>query len=98
MWNIVLFVICIFPGTLDWLLHAIGVWRGNNLVRVSTGFLLGVPIGILFTSLLHLKYWIFLSFFGAFLAYLLVLLFICGKSGKVRAYLDELVELASCSI
>lgn len=39
-----LFVICCVPAFVDWFLHKIEVWNGNNCIRFITGIILGSSV------------------------------------------------------
>ena len=93
-----LFAVCLIPGTLDWICHNNNMWKSNNTVRVSTGVLLGVPIGIAISSLIFGNFLILVEFVLLSFVYLILLLIVCSRIPQLEKHLQEYDEFASRSL
>jgi uncharacterized membrane protein len=85
---ILFFGILPFPATIDWLTQTMG-WRESiNAIRITTGFLYGVSIGICLGCILtfNLKALLFAVIF--YPVYLLVVLGILRRYQKIPDYLQ----------
>ena len=90
-----IFAVCLIPGTFDWICHNSNVWKSNNIVRVSTGVLLGVPIVIAISSLIFGNFLILVEFALLSCAYLILLLIVCSRVPQLEKHLQEYDEFAS---
>lgn len=90
-----IFAVCLIPGTFDWIGHNTNVWKSNNVVRVSTGVLLGVPIGIAISSLIFGNFLIIVEFVLLSCIYLILLLIVCYRVPQLEKHLQEYDEFAS---
>jgi len=88
----IIYVICLIPGTLDWIYHNLNKWKSNNIIRISTGFLLGIPIGIVISYTLYGKFLILAEFIMLSLGYLIVLLLLFSKLPLLGTHLQEYEE------
>lgn len=88
----IIFVICLIPGTLDWIYHHLNKWKSNNIIRVSTGFLLGIPIGLVISYTLYGNFLILAEFVVLSIGYLILLLFLFSKFPLLGMHLQEYEE------
>jgi uncharacterized membrane protein len=87
-----IFVVCVIPGTLDWIYHNLDRWKSNNFIRVSTGFLLGIPIGFFILSLVSKNHIIFIEFLLLSGIYLVTLLFFCSRYPEFKKHFQDYEE------
>jgi uncharacterized membrane protein len=75
------------PVALDWSTQTLGYRESSNLVRIITGFLYGVALGLFAAHLFHRNWLMVGSGALVFLVYFLVFCFVISRPGIAAAYL-----------
>jgi uncharacterized membrane protein len=86
--SVFLFGLLPLPVTVDWFSQTMGNRESNNIIRVITGFLFGISLGVSISVIIHVNIFATLIMIVSYLFYLTIVMSRLRKLKLINAYIS----------